>query len=83
MHPIIHIYKRKVATEMYKIMKEKYEKRMGNFFIKSKRKEDKLEVTRLNYEFQRYTFNYRGILIWNEVSKNVKQAKINIFLDQN
>ena len=43
--PIIYIYKRKVATEMYKILGERYEQRQGSGFRKSKVKEGKLEVT--------------------------------------
>ena len=72
--PIIYIYKRKVAIEMYKILEEGYKQRLGSGFRKSKIKEGKLEVTRLNSEFQRYTFSYRGILPWNEISNNVKQV---------
>ena len=72
--PIIHIYKRKVAIQMYKILEEEYEHRLGGGFRKSKIREGKLEVARLNSEFQRYTFNYRGILIWNEISNNIKKT---------
>ena len=72
--PIIHIYKRKVAIQMYKILEEEYEQRLGSGFRKSKIREGKLEVARLNSEFQRYTFNYRGILIWNEISNTTKKA---------
>ena len=57
--PIIHIYKRKVAIQMYKILEEGYEHRLGSAFRKSKTREGKIEVARLNSEFQRYTFNYR------------------------
>ena len=59
---------------MYKIVNEEHGQRLGNVFRKSRIKEGKLEVIRLNSELQRYTFAYRGILIWNEISNNVKQA---------
>ena len=55
-------------------MEEGYEQRLGNGFRKSNIQEGKLEVTRLNSELQRYTFSYRGILVWNEISNNVKQV---------
>ena len=40
--PIIHIYKRKVAIEMYKIMKEEGEHRLGNVFKRLRIKEEKI-----------------------------------------
>ena len=60
--------------EMYKILGEEYEHRLKGGFRKLKIRERKLEIARLNSEFQRYTFNYRGILIWNKISNNIKQA---------
>ena len=71
---IIHTYKRKVAIQMYKILEEEYEHRLGSGFRKLKIREGKLEVARLNSEFQRYTFMYWGILIWNEISNNIKKS---------
>ena len=71
--PVIYIYKRKVGIEMYKIFEEGYEQRLGSGFRKSKIKEGKIEVTRLNSELQSYTFNFRGILVWDEISNNVKK----------
>ena len=46
--PIIHTYKKNVAIEIYKIVKEEYEHRWGNTFRKSRIRERKLEVPRLN-----------------------------------
>ena len=71
--PVIYIYKRKVGIEMYKIFEKGYEQRLGSGFRKSKIKEGKIEVTRLNSELQSYTFNVRGILVWDEISNNVKK----------
>ena len=51
-------------------MEEEGKQRLGNVFKKSMFKEEKIEVTRLNSELQTFT----GILIWNELSVNVKQA---------
>ena len=49
---IIHIYKRKVAIEMYKILKEEDEHRLGVCLKKLKIREGELEVARMTSEFQ-------------------------------
>ena len=42
--PIIHTYKRTTAFEMYKVMKEECEHRLGNIFKRPRIKEEKVEV---------------------------------------
>ena len=72
--PIIYICKRRVAIEVHKIMNEEDEHRLRNVVKISRIKEDEIAVPRLSSELQRRTFNYREILICNELSVNVKQA---------
>ena len=82
--PIIHLYKRKVEIEIYKIVDEEYEQRLGNIFRKSKLREGKLEVTRMNSEFQKYTFNYReGGLFAMRYQKMLSKQIVDRFLRQN
>ena len=73
---IDYIYKRKVATEMHKIVKGTEGHRLSDMFETkvSKRRGLKLQVKRLNTESERNTLNYRGTIVWNSLTTDVKNA---------
>ena len=73
---IDYIYKRKVAIEMHKIVKGTEGHRLSDMFETkvSKRRGLQLQVKRLNTKSERNTLNYRGTIVWNSLTTDVKNA---------
>ena len=73
---IDYIHKRKVTTEMHKIVKGTEGHRLSDMFETkvSKRRGLQLQVKRLNTESERNTLNYRGTIVWNSLTTDVKNA---------
>ena len=73
---IDYIYERKVATKMHKIVKGTGGHRLREMFEMkvSRRRGLQLLVRRLVTEGERNTVNYRGTIIWNSLTTDVKNA---------
>ena len=73
---IEYIYKRKIAVEMYKIVKGAEDHRLeGMYTIKcNKRRGEKVEIERLKSETERNTLKYRGSILWNMLNSDLKSA---------
>ena len=73
---IEYIYKRKIAVEMYKIVKGAEEHRLeGMYTIKcNTRRGEKVEIERLKSETERNTLKYRGSILWNMLNSDLKSA---------
>ena len=73
---IQYIYKRKIAVEMYKIVKGAEEHRLeGMYTIKcNTRRGEKVEIERLKSETERNTLKYRGSILWNMLNSDLKNA---------
>ena len=73
---IDYIYKRMVATEMYKIVKGTEGHRLRDMLETkvSKRRGLPVQVRRLKTESERNTLNYRGTIVWNSLPTDVKDA---------
>ena len=75
---IEYIYKRKIAVEMYKIVKgEEGHRLKGMYTIKryTRRQGEKLEIERLKSETERNTLKYRGSILWNTLNQDLKSAE--------
>ena len=73
---IDYIYKRKVATEIYKIVKGTEGHRLRDMFETKvrKRRGQQLQVKRLKTESERNTLKYRRTIAWNSLATDIKNA---------
>ena len=75
-----YMYNKKVAAEMYKIIKGKGEHALTDHFTMSSYKKNRLQVKRLRSEFERNALSFREPVLWNALPDTVKDAKnIQIF----
>ena len=67
-----HIYKRRLASEMFTIVKDPGNHRLSSHFTvrETKRKGKQLVVKRMNTEKGRNSVTYRGPIIWNALSNS-------------
>ena len=70
-----YMYNRKVATEMYKIIKGKGELALKDQFTMPQYKRNRLQGKRPRSEFERNTLSFRGPVLWNTLPETVKEAK--------
>ena len=65
-----------LATEMHEIVRGTEGHRLREMFDMkvSKRKGLQLQVKRLKIESERNTLNYRGTIVWNSLTTDVKNA---------
>ena len=66
-----YIYKRRLASEIFKIVKDPDNHRLSSHFTirETERKGKQLVVKRMNTEEDRNSVTYRGPIIWNALSK--------------
>ena len=70
-----YIYKRRLASEMFKIVKDPGNHRLSSHFTirKTERKGKQLVVKRMNTERGRNSVTYRGPIVWNALSNSLRE----------
>ena len=70
-----YIYKRRLASEMFKIVKNPGNHRLSSHFTvrETERKGEQLVVKRMNTEKGRNSVTYHGPIIWNAPSNSLRE----------
>ena len=74
---VAHIYKRRIASEMYKVVHSPASHRLQDLFkiVETRTKEKQLQIKRTNTELGKNSLFFRGPVVWNRLQRDIREQK--------
>ena len=74
---IAYIYKRRIASEMYKVVHSPASHRLQDLFkiVETRTKGKQLQIKRTNTELGKNSLFFRGPVVWNRLEREIREQK--------